>query len=350
MTKYLILKGCAGLGNRLFCVLDALDYCIKTKRILLVDWSDGQFSEKYNNIFNDFFEIDHPLFFKGNIKELVDVSDCYPKSWNNNLKYNVYDLFDIGTPKKHLIKIPFLKHFIKKSTQLWVKNNLIDKYGSKVIYDQKKMDFCQNVTNRISKYGIIDLFKKSNMSFGNNLSYNISNRVVVYADFSPPISNKSLVKHLSIKPTLNNNINEWVVNKLNTENSLGVHIRNTDKKPTEDFNKLISYIKCNYPDYQVFLATDDYNVEELFSLHFDNFLTFGRKKIENVNNKGIHFLGLEYMDNDLKREILISSIYDIWILSRCKTLFYQGNSSFSVFSSIMHSDESQCFDWLKLIK
>ena len=70
----------------------------------------------------------------------------------------------------------------------------------------------------------------------------------------------------------------------------------------------------------------------------------------NPSDKGIHFLGLEYMDNDLKREILISSIYDIWILSRCKTLFYQGNSSFSVFSSIMHSDESQCFDWLKLIK
>ena len=39
--KYLILKGCAGLGNRIFSILNAISYSKKTGRKLIIDWSDG---------------------------------------------------------------------------------------------------------------------------------------------------------------------------------------------------------------------------------------------------------------------------------------------------------------------
>jgi len=44
MEKYLVLKGCAGLGNRLITLLKAIQYCKKTGRRLYVDWADGMFA------------------------------------------------------------------------------------------------------------------------------------------------------------------------------------------------------------------------------------------------------------------------------------------------------------------
>ena len=54
--KYLLVKGCAGLGNRIF-QLSLLNYCIKNNRRLVIDWSDG-ILKKGEDVFKDFFHID----------------------------------------------------------------------------------------------------------------------------------------------------------------------------------------------------------------------------------------------------------------------------------------------------
>ena len=69
--KYLILKGCAGLGNRIFSILNAISYCKKTGRKLIIDWSDGQFGKKHNNIFQNFFFIDDDVFSDISLKENI---------------------------------------------------------------------------------------------------------------------------------------------------------------------------------------------------------------------------------------------------------------------------------------
>lgn len=57
MTKIVINKGVAGLGNRLITAAAAIEYAISNNRALLVDWSDGVYSEKGKNIFHQYFSI-----------------------------------------------------------------------------------------------------------------------------------------------------------------------------------------------------------------------------------------------------------------------------------------------------
>ena len=345
MDKYLVLKGCAGLGNRLFCVADALDYCIKTNRILFVDWSDGQFSEKYTNIFNSFFYIDHNLYRSGKIEDYVKVDDCYPKTWNNKIEYTIYDMYDYGIPKKYL---QYLNFFSKKNSQLWIKNNLIEKYGKEEIYFSKRMDKGQNVSNRKVNYGILSVLDKSNMSFGNNLSLTIDSKVIVYADFSPQLKNFSVLKYIRLQPEIKLKLETFIKKYSTDKNSIGVHIRNTDKKPKTSITDLINYIKLNFSEKRIFLSTDDLKIESLFKREFKNLIIYDKKLSENHSGIGLHFFGINKNDGSLKNQALVDSIMDIWILSKCEKLLFQGNSSFSRFSRMIHKRSDKCYDWLKL--
>ena len=56
--KYLLLRGCAGLGNRLFTFLYALEFAKSTDRFLVVDWRDGQFHFPGRDAFGHAFALD----------------------------------------------------------------------------------------------------------------------------------------------------------------------------------------------------------------------------------------------------------------------------------------------------
>ena len=58
--------------------------------------------------------------------------------------------------------------------------------------------------------------------------------------------------------------------------------------------------------------------------------------------------GIDNLDEAYKSKMIKSSIMDMWLLSRCKTLFYQGNSSFSRISHLLHSNKNACHDWESL--
>ena len=57
MENYLLIKGCAGLGNRIISLTKAIDYAIKTNRIIVIDWSDGLYFTEGYNFFEDYFII-----------------------------------------------------------------------------------------------------------------------------------------------------------------------------------------------------------------------------------------------------------------------------------------------------
>ena len=163
MSKYLILKGCAGLGNRLFTIMDAISFCEQTNRKLYVDWSDGQFGEYKVNIFHKFFNINHSLFTKNLPLDFNSTSEIHPLSWIDNCDKSVYDLFQVGEPDFFLRNLPgFLlsKKNRSRKSQLWIKNGDSSFYGLKEVFNQK------------------------NMSFGSNISSGITAKYLIYSDFS----------------------------------------------------------------------------------------------------------------------------------------------------------------------
>tara|TARA_B100001564_G_C20669277_1_gene685264 strand:- start:151 stop:1155 length:1005 start_codon:yes stop_codon:yes gene_type:complete len=327
--KFLIVKGCAGLGNRLFTILESLNYALRNNRKLYIDWSDGQFGKLNHNIFNEFFYLRHNLF----IDDLANYpnydNDCYPKLWNRNLDKNIYDLYDVGTPNYLLKKTPnffiSIKN-IRNKNQLWVKKNVNIKYGLKDLYD------CEN------------------MVFGGDLVNNLKYRTVIFADFKTKTYNYDLVPVIKLKSFYENEINKWS-DHYKISDYLGIHIRSSDKKPTVSVSSFLRFLKKNLPNKKIFLSTDNSNIEFLFRENFKgNLLTFKKDIPSEVSGRGIHMWGLDNNDDNYKEKILKESIYDMWLLSKCKTLFFQGNSSFSQFSKILHSTPQDCYDWQKMIK
>jgi hypothetical protein len=54
-SRYLLVKGAAGLGNRIFALLSAILYARLTRRQLVVDWTDGSYSSDGSNAIHHFF-------------------------------------------------------------------------------------------------------------------------------------------------------------------------------------------------------------------------------------------------------------------------------------------------------
>lgn len=55
MQKRIVIKGFAGLGNRLRTIASGIEYAQKTNRKVIIDWSDGMFAEEGINAFDKYF-------------------------------------------------------------------------------------------------------------------------------------------------------------------------------------------------------------------------------------------------------------------------------------------------------
>lgn len=314
--KYLVLKACAGLGNRLVTLYAAIKYCEKNNRILIVDWSDGQFDKKGINAFEKCFELSQIAVDKiENIErwnELTHSSNLFKQNKSEGL----YDLY-IEKQNYFFQKIPsklFFPYYFKKLRRRW-----------QPIYNG-------NIYN--------------SLSYGSDLSINMHDQVLYFIDFLPYIEYAELTKYLSLKPFLNKKIsdysNEHLLNK-----AVGIHIRATDKMPTCNVEKIISSIKLKHTQDAIFLSTDSSKMEELFLKEFPNLILFPKYK-PNLKGEGLHQWALYNNAEDLKYKIFEESVMEMFLLSKCQYLYYQGNSTFSNISKIYHANQNNCYDWLKV--
>ena len=88
--KYTLLKGCEGFGDRLQCLLQAIEYCKKTGRTLIVDWEDEHWCHEKGKGFDYYFSINgvkHMTLwdFKA-IAAGKDKMSFYPRQWESRLE------------------------------------------------------------------------------------------------------------------------------------------------------------------------------------------------------------------------------------------------------------------------
>lgn len=79
--KYLIVKGIAGLGNRMLSALTGILYTRLTGRRLIIDWSDHYYSSDGSNVFHRYFEC--PL--TNPTDEIPATDSVSPPIWRGNL-------------------------------------------------------------------------------------------------------------------------------------------------------------------------------------------------------------------------------------------------------------------------
>ncbi|MBL7920230.1 MAG: hypothetical protein JNJ40_07930 [Bacteroidia bacterium] len=312
--KYLIVKGCAGLGNRLVTVMAAIRYCQISKRTLIVDWADGQFDVKGENAFNKCFNISDAVKY-----ELLESI----KNWDN------------------------LSH----SSELFKINKLQGIYD---IYLEQQTPFFYNLPVKLFPKGRLRRLRKKwkpkkanyeSLSFGGDLKNDLKEDVVYFVDFLPEISYNEMPEYIELKPEVKKEIEEFRLKK-DLNNVTGVHVRYTDKKPTQKIEILIEHLKKKQEE-NIFLATDSAYIEDLFVKAFSNVILFPKIKPE-LSGEGLHQWALYNNEDNLKYIIYKESVIEMFLLSECKELFYQGNSTFSNISKTYHHNKKKCLDWQKL--
>ncbi|MCI5209837.1 MAG: hypothetical protein D3910_13825, partial [Candidatus Electrothrix sp. ATG2] len=305
--------------NRLYTLCSAIEYAKRNRRKLVVDWSDGLYGEKGKNIFWEYFDIiDLPVSkeYPDNNKEIT----MYP---NNQLLMNPGDIYDIYKFVPHL-KFPGrfypYTNFGKLSRiwHAWVKK------------EEKNTQSWRRIINN------------SFCEVGGSLKEGLKDDVVFFLDHRPEFDRSTLFQHIRLRSRLEDKIERLAAQMDLERETVGIHIRSSDKVPTRNISVLINIIKKRFCRYSIFLATDSRSVEEIF----DNSTSLEVKKLDKTLSEMNRPLHKMQSNSARKKDILHESILDMWLLSRCNHLLYQGNSTFSNISRLLHAKGGMVEDWL----
>ncbi|MBM3247252.1 hypothetical protein FJZ17_01775 [Candidatus Pacearchaeota archaeon] len=287
--KYLIVKGLAGLGNRLEVVIQAILYSKLSGRKLLIDWGDGVYASDDRNAFYEVFEC--PLAIKTIPKR--DELTVFPTFWKGNLDKSVRQL-ECG----------------------WINPAKIKKEYS---FDLKKLDYNEDILVMTDYHFHYD-------QFIDNLSKGISFKD---KDDKLLLIRRLLKKYLFLKPQLYSGVVEFKRNNF-SKPMIGIHIRYTDNSleigrnypDLEKYNRVVKNLLGGKPG--LFLATDNKKILENYKSGYSS-LTYFEKSFSKQEEQSIHYS--RELD---KNKVLIEAVMDLFLLASCDYLIYSGDSSFSI--------------------
>jgi hypothetical protein len=140
-----------------------------------------------------------------------------------------------------------------------------------------------------------------------------------------------LYKKIVLKNNINDEIQELVKNH-NIQNCIGIHIRRTDhsilwthpifknkrirgQTSNEEFFTFINSELLINPDIKIYMATDDYETQNIFLNKYKNNIIIYNKLSNN---------------NDFRKTSIYGAIVDVYLLSHCNKIMGSYLSSFSV--------------------
>lgn len=343
--RYLIVKGTCGLGNRLMTLASALEYSVKTGRIISVDWCDGMFASKGVNAFNEYFEIKNFAWQEEIDIHKKDAASFYPDvlrnlpddfgldeyfhtcSANKNGNKVLARLIHFGSGVAHTL---LSEDYFKFYFTLWVRWELQDCYMNMKSHKPGGNKFCLG--------GDLPLARKED--------------VIIFGDFCPAYHKEYLIKHVFLKENISTEIKNFSKNNGFGKGTLGLHIRCTDKRFEQDIDKLFEDVENFMSEHhlaQVFLATDQIEVVEKARQNWGNKLILYDKylpELESGGMQGIHTWASKQEDGEIRRRMYHDAIVEMYLLAETEYLLYQGNSTFSAISRDMNQS-IHCYDWQK---
>ena len=308
-----MVKGCAGLGNRLVTVFAAIKYCIRNERKLYVAWTDGQFSKRNIDAFCQCFEISGVQLARNYFNETLQYNSLL---FAKNEGLGVYDLY------------------LDKQNTFW------QKFPQRIFF----LPGLKKLRRRWQPLKHGNIF--NSLNYGSDLPDKLKEDVLYYIDFLPGIIYEELPSYIKLKQQIANKVDIQAMH-LGINDAVGVHIRYTDKQPTRDVKNVVEHLKRTHPDMQVYLSTDSIEIEQLFLENLTHVILYPKCKPP-LQGEGLHQWALYNKMEDLKSVLYEESVMEMFLLSKCKYLYYQGNSTFSNISRVYHVNKTNCYDWLQL--
>jgi hypothetical protein len=330
IQRCLIVKGIAGLGNRIATLCSAIEYARRNGRILFVDWSDPTVSDRRKNLFPEYFRMegvgcvaDPAKIAKGSVYPSPYAPD--PLAAHNDLYWNfryrsasLFDRVSRGLPNGRLRMLQGYWHLLPA------------KEGGAATFTA----FLRGIADR------------RNFPMGHHLPDDLGEEVVVYADYIPPFSDATLRAHVRLQPEMEERVDR-LARDLALDGCVGVHVRMSDKKPgsadpASDVARAMK--RSGLSGRPVFLATDNPDVERRFRATFGDVRAVP-KAGAHPSGEPPHVWAERRGDRGLSRTLLEEGIVDMWLLSRCAGLLYQGNSAFTLPSRALHAEPAKQIDW-----
>lgn len=188
----------------------------------------------------------------------------------------------------------------------------------------------------------------SRLEFGGNLPSNLNENVVIYADYVPKFSEELLIKNIHPAQWICEKIESYIKEKGLNRNSVGLHIRATDKKPKRNllsfYKKMDVFIQRKSIE-RIYLATDNAEVEKTLKKRYGDRICVWPKFLPEVFSGGIHHWAKDCGNEALTVRMAEESVIDMFILSRMEYLFYQKGSTFSEISRLYHEDKNKQWNW-----
>lgn len=289
---YVLVKGSAGLGNRLLTVLTGIAYAHLSGRVLVVDWSDPMFSDCGENSFPLLFECAVAHHVPRDIKEY----SVEPGLWKGRLEKTPMQVVNEYYPKL-------------LGTYRCCQRSSID--VSRVRYDARVVvlwGWDSQLYRFIRRLGG-DLSEVAGMSERNGLRW---------------------LARRYLRPAMQIRERVAALNEGRKRPSIGVHIRYTDRKaPLHAIMARVDreYRRC--PEMACFLATDSYDVEVMFRKRFPNVVTIGKGYM--ANGAPLH-MGLHQSE---RAKRAVEAVSEMFALASCEQMIYASRSTFGVVADLL---------------
>lgn len=337
--KIVIVKGIAGLGNRLRCVAAAMEYAASTGRSLYVDWKDGMFALEGENAFNQYFEIFN-FPHVDDFSELI-LDTFYPSVYAKlPMDNSIYNYFEKEQIENRFVR-KGMHYMFKILHALPVPDSAVCKmsmfYQAFVLTKEYQQKFNE----------------KGKFAFGAHLDRGHNEDAVIYCDNVPFYKQVTLKRHVRLKSEIQERVDKFVSEQQLDKDTVGVHVRASGKKCYGDMQKFIRKLKAFNVEKgikRVFLCTDNAEIEELFKKEFSDSLVMQPKFLPKIKEgeTGIHDLARDSKDADLQKRLTDEAVIDMFALSKVTYLFYQFGSTFSEISAVYHDNKDKCQSWMSL--
>lgn len=286
-TKTLLIKGKAGLGNRILSTLTGMVYGQMSSRRIIVDWSDGAYAAKGINAF--------PLLFSSPVftpdMPIPQTNDVTPPVWRDHLTHSVEQMIGTYDPKRFSDPTIYRKYCC----------------------DLADIDLPQTLAvywSYLPKFRRIRRHFKGQFAHLNGMS---ESRIIA----------ELLPEFITPLPVITGPVDQFVSKHFKAP-VIGVHVRHSDRKsPIEKICRSIDRLLMKEPGSQIFLATDNRAVENDLKSRYQNII---------VTEKWLPSPGeaIHYNKSDIDpTKSAIEALIDIYLLARCDYLIYPGGSTFS---------------------
>ena len=294
MNGYVLVKGKAGLGNRMLSAMTGVLYAMLSQRNLVVDWSDSTYSDDGQNVFPKLFKVP-------NSEPQLPVSayeSVRPSLWKGRLKQQAPEVIQEIDPAAHRSLIA-LRQF---SFDL-----------SKLGYDEKTLVMLSytHLIPKLRRHFHGQFSRLAKMSDEDIMSWLLREVLVLSQDMMAKVEGR------------------WT--KLaGGENMIGVHVRFTDLKTTLGSTyKAVDALIESVPNYKLLLATDNIGVQNAMIQRYKKVVT--NEKWFPDEGATMHLS--EHCPDRLQNAI--DALIDMYTLAKCQYLVFASSSTFSYISSLI---------------